>query len=58
MTAEDLSVPAAELMIVGHYDKTAGYATRRSAGSPSWLLLWTEAGAGLVEQGAVSCEVG
>ncbi|GAA3561813.1 hypothetical protein GCM10022419_048110 [Nonomuraea rosea] len=44
-------------MIVGHYDKAAGYATRRAGGSPSWLLLWTEAGAGLVEQGGVSCEV-
>ncbi|MEV0385348.1 AraC family transcriptional regulator [Nonomuraea sp. NPDC050643] len=58
MTAEDLSVPAAELMIVGHYDKAAGYATRRAGGSPSWLLLWTEAGAGFVEQGGRSCEVG
>ncbi|SEG91369.1 AraC family transcriptional regulator, arabinose operon regulatory protein [Nonomuraea solani] len=58
VTAEDLSVPAAELTIVGHYDKVAGYATRRAGGSPSWLLLWTEAGAGLVEQGGVSCEVG
>ncbi|MBF8191237.1 AraC family ligand binding domain-containing protein, partial [Nonomuraea sp. K274] len=56
-TAEDLSVPAAELMIVGHYDKTAGYGHRRPAGSPSWLLLWTEAGAGLVEQGGASFAV-
>ncbi|UBU10149.1 helix-turn-helix domain-containing protein [Nonomuraea gerenzanensis] len=58
MTAEDLSVPAAELMIVGHYDKPAGYATRRSGGSPSWLLLWTEAGEGLVEQGGAGFRVG
>ncbi|WP_344478687.1 helix-turn-helix domain-containing protein [Nonomuraea monospora] len=58
MTAEDLSVPAAELMIVGHYDKAAGYATRRSGGSPSWLLLWTEAGEGLVEQGGAAFRVG
>ncbi|MBB6548654.1 helix-turn-helix domain-containing protein [Nonomuraea rubra] len=57
MTAEDLSVPAAELMIVGHYDKGAGYATRRPGGSPSWLLLWTESGAGVVEQGGVSFRV-
>ncbi|MET7331492.1 AraC family transcriptional regulator [Nonomuraea sp. NPDC005650] len=49
-----MSVPAAELTIVGHYDKAPGYATRRPAGSPSWLLLWTEAGAGLVEQGGAS----
>ncbi|TYB47191.1 helix-turn-helix transcriptional regulator [Nonomuraea sp. PA05] len=41
-------------MIVGHYDKAAGYATRRSGGSPSWLLLWTEAGEGLVEQGGAA----
>ncbi|MEQ4719194.1 AraC family transcriptional regulator [Nonomuraea sp. B19D2] len=54
VTAEDLSVPAAELTIVGHYDKAPGYATRRPTGSPSWLLLWTEAGAGLVEQGGAS----
>ncbi|MCP2354910.1 AraC family transcriptional regulator of arabinose operon [Nonomuraea thailandensis] len=58
MTAEDLSVPAAELMIVGHYDKGPGYATRRPGGSPSRLLLWTESGAGLVEQGGVSFRVG
>ncbi|MGW4793078.1 helix-turn-helix domain-containing protein [Nonomuraea sp. NPDC004297] len=57
MTAEDLSVPAAELMIVGHYDQSAGYATRRPGGSPSWLLLWTEGGEGLVEQGGVSFRV-
>ncbi|MFG1709006.1 helix-turn-helix domain-containing protein [Nonomuraea sp. M3C6] len=58
MTAEDLSVPAAELMIVGHYDKAPGYATRRAGGSPSWLLMWTEAGAGFVEQGGASFAVG
>lgn len=58
MTAEDLSVPAAELMIVGHYDRAPGYATRRPGGSPSWLLLWTEAGSGAVEQGGAAFEVG
>ncbi|MFG2073076.1 helix-turn-helix domain-containing protein [Nonomuraea maritima] len=58
MTAEDLSVPAAEVMILGHYDKPAGYATRRAYGSPSWLLTWTEAGAGRIVQGGVSFEVG
>ncbi|MFI7130017.1 helix-turn-helix domain-containing protein [Nonomuraea sp. NPDC050153] len=52
-----MSVPAAELTIVGHYDKAPGYATRRPAGSPSWLLLWTEAGAGFVEQGGASFAV-
>ncbi|MBB5784253.1 helix-turn-helix domain-containing protein [Nonomuraea jabiensis] len=57
VTAEDLSVPAAELTIVGHYDNAPGYATRRPAGSPSWLLLWTEAGAGFVAQGGASFEV-
>lgn len=58
MTAEDMSVPAAELMIVGHYDRAPGYATRRPGGSPSWLLLWTEAGAGAVEQGGAAFAVG
>ncbi len=56
--AEDMSIPAAELTIVGHYDKPAGYGTRRPAGSPSWLLMWTQAGAGLVAQGGASYEVG
>lgn len=56
--AEDMSVPAAELMIVGHYDKPPGYATRRPTGSPSWLLMWTQAGSGLVAQGGASFEVG
>ncbi|RVX42519.1 AraC family transcriptional regulator of arabinose operon [Nonomuraea polychroma] len=54
--AEDMSVPAAELMIVGHYDKLPGYDTRRPAGSPSWLLMWTQAGAGLVAQGGAPFE--
>ncbi|MEU6714688.1 helix-turn-helix domain-containing protein [Nonomuraea sp. NPDC046802] len=58
MTAENMSVPAAELTIVGHYDQRPGYATRRSGGSPSWLLLWTQAGAGFITQGGVSFEVG
>ncbi|MFI7703604.1 helix-turn-helix domain-containing protein [Nonomuraea sp. NPDC049480] len=53
-----MSVPAAELMIVGHYDKPAGYGTRRPTGSPSWLLMWTQAGAGIVAQGGASYEVG
>ncbi|WP_223166446.1 helix-turn-helix domain-containing protein [Nonomuraea sp. SYSU D8015] len=53
-----MSIPAAELTIVGHYDKPAGYGTRRPAGSPSWLLMWTQAGAGLVAQGGASYEVG
>ncbi|MGP3919114.1 helix-turn-helix domain-containing protein [Nonomuraea sp. 10N515B] len=57
MIAKDLSVPAAELMIVGHYDKLPGYGTRRPAGSPSWLLMWTQAGAGLVAQGGAAFEV-
>ncbi|MBB6346366.1 AraC family transcriptional regulator of arabinose operon [Nonomuraea muscovyensis] len=58
MTAEDLSVPAAELIIVGHFDKTPGYATRRSSGWPSWLLMWTQSGAGLVEQAGASFTAG
>ncbi|MDP9868350.1 MULTISPECIES: helix-turn-helix domain-containing protein [Streptosporangium] len=58
MTAEDLSVPAADLMIVGHYDRGPGYATRRASGSPSWLLMWTQTGAGLVEQAGASFTAG
>lgn len=57
VTAENLSVPAAELMIVGHYDKPAGYGTRRPHGSPSWLLLWTQAGEGRVEQAGAAFTV-
>ncbi|MGN9785327.1 helix-turn-helix domain-containing protein [Nonomuraea sp. ZG12] len=49
-----MSVPAAELTIVGHYDQPPGYATRRASGAPSWLLMWTQAGAGHVEQSGVS----
>ncbi|MGW2153847.1 helix-turn-helix domain-containing protein [Nonomuraea sp. NPDC001699] len=57
MTAENLSVPAAELTIVGHFDQPAGYGTRRPHGSPSWLLLWTQAGEGRVEQAGAAFTV-
>lgn len=58
MTVEDMSVPAAELVIVGHFDQPPGYAVRRTQGSPSWLLMWTQAGGGLVEQAGVSATAG
>ncbi|MFI6386919.1 helix-turn-helix domain-containing protein [Nonomuraea sp. NPDC050540] len=58
MSADDMSIPAAELVIVGHYDKGPGYATRRPSGSPSWLLMWTQEGAGLVEQGGAALTAG
>lgn len=58
VTAEEMSVPAAELTIVGHFDNRPGYATRRVSGSPSWLLMWTQEGAGLVEQAGVSFTAG
>ncbi|MBB5077871.1 AraC family transcriptional regulator [Nonomuraea endophytica] len=58
MSADDMSVPAAELVIVGHYDRGSGYATRRASGSPSWLLMWTQEGAGLVEQGGATLTAG
>jgi AraC family transcriptional regulator of arabinose operon len=58
VTAEEMSVPAAELTIVGHFDNRPGYATRRVTGSPSWLLMWTQDGAGLVEQAGVSFTAG
>jgi AraC family transcriptional regulator of arabinose operon len=54
VTAENMPVPAAELTIVGHYDQPPGYATRRASGAASWLLMWTQAGAGHVEQSGVS----
>ncbi|WP_431895458.1 helix-turn-helix domain-containing protein [Nonomuraea sp. bgisy101] len=57
-TAEDMSVPAADLVIVGHFDQTPGYAVRRKAGAPSWLMMWTQAGAGHVEQGEAAFTVG
>lgn len=56
--AEDMSVPAAEPAVVGHHDRTPGYAVRRANGSPSWLMMWTQAGAGLVEQAGASCTTG
>ncbi|MFG3437280.1 helix-turn-helix domain-containing protein [Nonomuraea sp. NPDC047897] len=58
MTADDMSVPAAESIIVGHFDERPGYVTRRPGGSPNWLLMWTQAGAGLVKQSGVSFVVG
>ncbi|NUW45398.1 helix-turn-helix domain-containing protein [Nonomuraea rhodomycinica] len=58
MTADDMSVPAAELIIVGHFDRAPGYVTRRPGGSPSWLVMWTQAGSGLVEQGGASFTAG
>ncbi|WP_219825356.1 helix-turn-helix domain-containing protein [Nonomuraea typhae] len=58
MSVADLSVPAAELVIVGHYDKGPGYATRRASGSASWLLMFTQDGAGLVEQGGTVLTAG
>ncbi|MDR8411054.1 AraC family transcriptional regulator [Nonomuraea sp. 3-1Str] len=58
MTADDMSVPAAEMVIVGHFDRAPGYATRRPAGSPSWLVMWTQAGAGLGGQAGASFTAG
>ncbi|MEV4217466.1 AraC family transcriptional regulator [Nonomuraea sp. NPDC049725] len=53
-----MTVPAAELIVLGHYDQPLGYATRRAAGAPSWLLMWTQAGEGLVEQGGAALRAG
>ncbi|AJE81348.1 arabinose operon regulatory protein [Streptomyces albus] len=44
--------PPADALVVGRYDQRPGYAVHRAAGSRSWLLLWTEGGAGRVRQGA------
>ncbi|MFB4292002.1 helix-turn-helix domain-containing protein [Nonomuraea sp. ATR24] len=53
-----MTVPAAELIVLGHYDQPPGYATRRASGAPSWLLMWTQAGEGLVEQGGAALRAG
>ncbi|WP_327092229.1 helix-turn-helix domain-containing protein [Nonomuraea sp. NBC_01738] len=53
-----MSVPATELVLLCHSDKAPGYAVRRNSGSPSWLLMWTEAGSGHVEQGGWSGTAG
>ncbi|WP_431046416.1 helix-turn-helix domain-containing protein [Streptomyces sp. P1-3] len=47
----DPAAPPAEVLIVGRYAQRAGYAVRRERGAPSWLLLWTDGGAGRVRQG-------
>ena len=54
---ETAAPPPGEL-IIGRYDEGADYLVRRSSGAHSWLLLWTEAGAGDVRQGGVDVRVG
>jgi AraC family transcriptional regulator, arabinose operon regulatory protein len=56
VTAENMPNPAA--LIVGRYNNPRGYAVSRRTGSPSWLLLWTDGGAGLVSQGAAQVSPG
>lgn len=58
VAAEDLTDPAADdgdphpaALIVGRFDQAPGYAVDRPRGAPSWLMLWTEGGAGFVGQG-------
>ncbi|QKW09776.1 helix-turn-helix domain-containing protein [Streptomyces sp. NA04227] len=44
--------PPPELLIAGRYAQLPGYAVHRAQGARSWLLLWTEGGAGRIRQGA------
>jgi AraC family transcriptional regulator of arabinose operon len=43
--------PATEVVVIGRFDERPGYATRRTGGASSWLVLWTDHGAGRIEQG-------
>jgi len=59
--AEDLPEPAthgtpappAELLVVARFDVRPGYAVDRIRGASNWLLTWTLAGAGRLQQGGV-----
>ncbi|MFF8814786.1 helix-turn-helix domain-containing protein [Streptomyces pactum] len=60
MAPEKLPVtaaPPAPALVVGRYTRRAGYLVRRPAGAPSWLLLWTDGGAGRVRQGGADLTV-
>ncbi|MEU2779767.1 AraC family transcriptional regulator [Streptomyces sp. NPDC007162] len=57
MNAEDLpktAVPAPPpgMVVTGRYHQGTGYRINRPQGSPSWLLIWTTDGGGLIRQGA------
>ncbi|MCX4648893.1 MULTISPECIES: helix-turn-helix domain-containing protein [unclassified Streptomyces] len=61
VSATDLretAAPPPGVLIVGRHDGQPDYAVRRTAGAPSWLLLWTESGAGHVRQGGVETTAG
>ncbi|MFH8371629.1 helix-turn-helix domain-containing protein [Streptomyces sp. NPDC018031] len=61
MASENLPVtaaPPAQALVVGRFSRGHGYAVRRPAGAPSWLLLWTDGGAGRVRQGGADLTVG
>ncbi|MFI2433412.1 helix-turn-helix domain-containing protein [Streptomyces sp. NPDC018693] len=66
MRAEDLPETAAPgdpspppgLVVVGHFDRGAGYAVDRPTGSDSWLFIWTTGGQGLLRQGGAGTSAG
>lgn len=61
MARENLPVtaaPPAGALVVGRYARRTGYAVRRPAGAPSWLLLWTDGGTGRIAQGGADLAVG
>ena len=49
--AADDTMPHPSALIVGRFDQRSGYAVNRPRGAPSWLLLWTDGGAGYIGQG-------
>lgn len=65
MAVENLPVPAAgdavphpASLIVGRSDERPGYVVNRPKGASSWLLLWTDGGAGFVSQGGAQARPG
>jgi hypothetical protein len=47
----EAATPVAEVLITGRFDERPGYVTRRSRGARSWLLMWTDGGAGQIRHG-------
>ncbi|MGP4114599.1 helix-turn-helix domain-containing protein [Streptomyces sp. 4N509B] len=46
--------PPPGLVTVGYFDERPGYAVDRPRGADSWLVTWTTAGRGRLEQGGVT----
>jgi AraC family transcriptional regulator of arabinose operon len=45
--------PPAELLVAARFDVGPGYVVHRGRGAPNWLVTWTFAGAGRIQQGGV-----